>query len=362
MGRPRQIVLAAAIATLVPAPAIAQITFLNYSGVAGDARVSFQRVGVTRGSSNYAYWDTEIILPRLNRVNYATPNSQVNVLTPSTAPHDGDVLLRDLYLNTGISRPGAGDGTSFAASDNWTQVTFDKPIVNSPGPDGVLATLQFLWVTPNYFPAMISTSAGHSYLFPKSGGFAGGESNPNQYLYPAGVYTPDAMLTTTPVIAGGLNRPTWVLQAFDLSTMGIAAGASVSSLYLQEWSGNNGNGSPISFVAGFPPVTRLGDFNFDGAVNKADVPAMLKALTNLNSFQTNSALTPETLLSIADLNSDGKVTNADIQPLLSLIATTGGGAVEAPEPATLVLLAIAGISVGATRATKLRVPCTTRGC
>jgi hypothetical protein len=88
-----------------------------------------------------------------------------------------------------------------------------------------------------------------------------------------------------------------------------------------------------------------GDFNRDHQVTAADIPAMLKALTDLNAYKAvNQNLSNAALLSIGDLNSSGTLTNADIQPLLNLIANlpTGSGSVSAvPEPASIILLACA---------------------
>jgi hypothetical protein len=88
-----------------------------------------------------------------------------------------------------------------------------------------------------------------------------------------------------------------------------------------------------------------GDFNRDHQLTAADIPAMLKALTDLNTYKAiNQNMSNAALLSIGDLNSSGTLTNADIQPLLDLIASLsmGSGSVSAvPEPASMILLACA---------------------
>jgi endonuclease I len=86
-----------------------------------------------------------------------------------------------------------------------------------------------------------------------------------------------------------------------------------------------------------------GDFNVDGQVTGADIPAMLKALTDLDGYEASKSLTPIALLAIGDFSGDGMVSNFDLQPLLNLVATSGSGSLAAvPEPSTI-LLAVLGV-------------------
>jgi hypothetical protein len=62
-----------------------------------------------------------------------------------------------------------------------------------------------------------------------------------------------------------------------------------------------------------------GDFNGDGIVNAADLPAMLGAMTNLAQYQADRGLSDDAFKFIGDLNHDTFVTNSDIQNLLDLI-------------------------------------------
>ena len=84
-----------------------------------------------------------------------------------------------------------------------------------------------------------------------------------------------------------------------------------------------------------------GDFNRDGHVDASDISAMLIALTDLNQFQTANGLSAAELLSIGDIDGDGKLTNADVQALLMRLKSGGGSVDAVPEPASLVLLALA---------------------
>jgi hypothetical protein len=93
------------------------------------------------------------------------------------------------------------------------------------------------------------------------------------------------------------------------------------------------------FTATLPPL--LGDINRDAHVDMADVPAMLVALTDLNSYKSNNALTDVALLSIADIDFSGVINNADVQALLTLLKSGGGSNGAVPEPASAALIALA---------------------
>jgi hypothetical protein len=105
-------------------------------------------------------------------------------------------------------------------------------------------------------------------------------------------------------------------------------------------------GGDANFVATMNHVVH-GDFNGDGQVNAADLPAMLSALTDLDAYQTTNHLASNDLVTLADFNGDGAVTNADIQPFLDYLAASGFGAgapTAVPEPSSAVLL-IGGILI-----------------
>ena len=84
-----------------------------------------------------------------------------------------------------------------------------------------------------------------------------------------------------------------------------------------------------------------GDFNNDGHVNGADIQAMLAALVDRNGYQSSRGISNADLLAIGDINGDGVVNNADLQALLNLLKSGGGSAAAVPEPASIVLLALA---------------------
>ncbi len=95
----------------------------------------------------------------------------------------------------------------------------------------------------------------------------------------------------------------------------------------------------------------LGDVNQDHSLTPTDIPAMLSALTDLNSYAAaHPVLDSASLLDVLDTNRDGKVTNADIQSLLDMFVGTGSVAsVPEPSSALMGLVAIPALFIAAGR-------------
>ena len=84
-----------------------------------------------------------------------------------------------------------------------------------------------------------------------------------------------------------------------------------------------------------------GDFNRDGHVNAVDIQTMLAALTDLNAYKSTNSLNRAQLLSIGDIDLSGTLNNADVQALLNLLKSGGGSLAAVPEPASIVMMALA---------------------
>jgi hypothetical protein len=110
--------------------------------------------------------------------------------------------------------------------------------------------------------------------------------------------------------AGGTVSPNW---GFDVVNNG--------SLMLL---GGNGMVIEIGMDSG-----GLGDVNLDGVVNGLDVDPFVDVLLN-GPYQVE-----------ADMNADGDVNGLDVDPFVAVVV--GGGLTAVPEPATLALLAVAGL-------------------
>jgi Dockerin type I domain len=126
---------------------------------------------------------------------------------------------------------------------------------------------------------------------------------------------------------GGGDLSDWAGATFDSYNASLTSGVKLAT---------SAGDLTVMDVIGYDRLIP-GDFNRDGQVNAADIPAMLAALVDLNAYQTSKNLSGPQLVLLGDINGDGVVNNADLQALLNLLKSGGGSLAAVPEPATLPL-------------------------
>jgi Dockerin type I domain len=103
-------------------------------------------------------------------------------------------------------------------------------------------------------------------------------------------------------------------------------------------------------------TTGPGDFDQNGVVDARDITAMATALTDEPTFAAAHGLTTSQLALIGDLDGDGKFTNADLPVLLAQVNAGAGSLASVPEPASIVLLALGGLSLAISKSRPIRTP------
>ena len=98
----------------------------------------------------------------------------------------------------------------------------------------------------------------------------------------------------------------------------------------------NSTGSSTATFA-FTVQPAKGDWNQDGTVNSTDLSQMMSALADVNSYQVAYGLSDSQLSAVADVNRDGAIDNADLQAMLYLLqhSASGGAAAAAPAMAQI---------------------------
>lgn len=91
----------------------------------------------------------------------------------------------------------------------------------------------------------------------------------------------------------------------------------------------------------------VGDFNQDNRRTVADVQAMMKALSDVHSYETQHNFDNAKWMTVADVNGDHVVNNLDLQALITLLANSGGQASlqMVPEPGSLLLWSLGGLGM-----------------
>ncbi|HEY2881005.1 MAG TPA: DNRLRE domain-containing protein [Pirellulales bacterium] len=119
--------------------------------------------------------------------------------------------------------------------------------------------------------------------------------------------------------------------------------SSAATFYSKE--GNSLLAPSLLMTAQIAPIK--GDFNQDGAVDNADIQALLNLLqTGSTAYEAAHGLSDLDLQTIGDFNHDGAVTAADLDGLFNLLTghgTGNDGPLSVPEPPAVLLLAVGGL-------------------
>jgi hypothetical protein len=239
-------------------------------------------------------------------------------LTYETAAPDLDFEL------TGSSDPTFGRFTNTGAPPALVYFRYKagnyKVTLDGPTDFGTFSVIDITFTSVNAIDININSPA----LFPHLAGAPVAFHADFNAFSTAPIFSSDALPTNTALGPTSFDQSTVSL----LPAAGIVSGSAITSLTLT-------------------PIMR-GDFNGDGTVTSADIPAMLSALTDLNAYAAARSLSPAKLTAIGDFDNSGSVTNGDIQGLLDLVPRQSGcGTVAAvPEPTTLLLLFLGMAGLG----------------
>jgi sugar lactone lactonase YvrE len=245
----------------------------------------------------------------------------------SQSPYTGLAYNPQGKLLVGLFQDNTGTKGGVAIADTTTGMLSDF-VANTPaisGASGVMVHGNQLYVT-GMFAGTIrrfdATTGAADPIFAVDGlGFP-------QALLPAGDL--NGFLAGILGVANGAGR----IERYDYSGNDLGTFASPSSAGFTE---------ATAFVTTIPQPTR-GDFNLDGEVSSADIPFMLQALTDLDTYKAAENISQADLLTIGDFDNSNSVTNADIQGLLHALESAGGGggaAVPEPDGATIMVIGFA---------------------
>ncbi len=246
-------------------------------------------------------------------------DATIPIGTPWTFQLTYDTAAPDLdFQLTSSPDPTFGRFTNTAAPPALTFFHYKagsyEVTLDDPANFGTFSGMDITFTTVNAIDININASA----LFPHlAGGAVSFHADFNAFST-APIFSSDALPTNTALSPASFDQSTVTL----LPPAGVVSGSSLTSLTLT--------------------ATIQGDFNHDGHVTAADIPAMLSALTDLNAYKSAKSLASAQLTIIGDFDNSGSVTNRDIQGLLDLVASQGGGSVTSvPEPASWALIVLA---------------------
>lgn len=254
--------------------------FLASQDAQGNAN-ELESVSVQRGGVDYEYHVDELI--GIDVVHFRG-GSDANLITCEQQRDPIDSTLselprshyadRDRHLCSGLINPGGsrtpltenpvlGDEANSGSGTPGFAIRFQRPVVNSAGPDVVFFELQVIihpeqgdafHVSPLQFTDGLRTHTIESYDIDLA-------SPESKFLTPFRLYrfseTPTSlgMLNRLPHAGGTIHsvRAKVIAVGIDLSDLGYAAGAEVNGLFFQDVQDDENRIDPV-FIGGLPPT------------------------------------------------------------------------------------------------------------
>jgi ELWxxDGT repeat protein len=335
-------------------------------------------VPLEAGISAFPTMGPGVLLPDGRLLQFGR-SSQTAIYTPSTTPGGtgswaaGPVIPNGLEAGGGAANANTGSAAAMLLNGH---VLFDADMPDSGGPtrffefdptaplatsltDVTPSIAQFQNTSENFATFLLVLPSGQVMLGINNG-TVGGMGNQGYIYTPDGAPQAAWRPTITGIVADGTNYKLSGTQLNGISAGGSRGGSTematnypivelknaAGNVYFARtfnWSstgvdtGSNPETADFSLPASIPVgsysltvtangiastsvpfrVLLAGDFNFDGQLTGADVPAMFGALADLNAYKQAHGLSPADLLTLGDLNGDHAVTNADLQVLLN---------------------------------------------
>lgn len=260
----KRLIVAFCAAGALAATAAGEVVFATtFGGGAFGEKVGLSGVGVERGGDVYAYDMDQMIGVTLGAINLPAAGLRTILLYADPLDNDRHLTMNDAFVNTGLLDCGDGPGEF---SSEYIRLDFESPVINDIGADLLVTSIAFdfddgFQTHPSdYF---VSLNGSESSLIQAAGTpefrLDGVDSIP-YYGYQGGVTSP-AGLSGPVQHTGGLGNATATsvptIQSLDLSDLGIAPGASVSSIWMQD-SSLNGNSFYPTMVLGLPRIPEPG--------------------------------------------------------------------------------------------------------
>lgn len=226
----------------------------------GGSRIALNFIDVQRGASNYSYSFANLLSPTLDAVSLSSTGSSAILLYADPLDSNRDKALSDAFINTGFLDPGQGSGSFTGLNAKYIKLKFGTPVKNDVGPDLVVFGIGWQYDSgPNTSSASyISFDGTTAYSVNRNADFQLPQiPNTPYYAYNGGVSTPNELVTKTPQLVGYLGNPPTaiprpVVHALDLSNYGVAAGAAIDTMYLQD--ATSGSNLYPTLIAGLPAI------------------------------------------------------------------------------------------------------------